>query len=265
MWIQWIFSVSCLAVAGYYAASLIARRGELVDGTAGGLPGAAALGAAPVGAAPVGTAPLGTAPLGTAPPRGAYELSHLAMALGMAAMFSPLGDPVPRLVGLIVFGMSAAWWASCALRAGLRADATGHHLVANLAMLFMVTTSHGHAAGAQAGSGHAGHTSAVGVAGGGAGGGVVSGDGWTEGPIGTGLALLLAAYFAVQALRSVRALSITQVPGPPPTGPAGIGTAGEPGPLAIVTPRLGSEQPRVVLACHGVMGIAMATMFGLTL
>lgn len=157
--------MTCAAVAGYYAAALIAHSLNRDD--AGRWQG--------------------------------YELSHLVMAIGMAAMFSPLGDPVPRLVWLLVFGMAAAWFTACLLHAGADADdAAHHHLVGNVAMLFMAARGHhqhGDAAtpGRQAGSGHEGHTAAA-------------GGGWLEGPIGTVLAVVLAGYFVVHTVRSLRAL-----------------------------------------------------------
>lgn len=32
MWVQWVFSVACLATVGYFAVALIARRGEFRAG-----------------------------------------------------------------------------------------------------------------------------------------------------------------------------------------------------------------------------------------
>ncbi len=236
IWVQWIFSVACLGVGGYYAAASVARRGEPRTG-ARTLPGSA------------------------------YDLPHLAMALGMAAMFSPLGDPVPRLAWVIVFALSAAWFASWALRDGLvfdglGADTTAHHLVANLAMLFMLMTSHQHgAAGAASGQGHEGHTGAAG------------GSGLLAGSIGTVLTVILAGYFVVHTARSLRAMFATRpfatrpfaTPlfadrNAPQPAPAGMGS------VAVAGARRGSAQkPRTAAACHGVMGIAMTVMLGLML
>lgn len=233
VWVQWIFSVACIAVGGYFATVLITQRGEFRE----------ALGGSPAGAE--------------------YQLSHLVMALGMAAMFAPVGDPLPRLVWVVVFGMSAAWFASGALRAGLRADATGYHLVAHLAMLFMLVSPHHHhgaagSTGGPGGSGHEGHTSAA------------SG-GWLEGPLGTVLTVVLAGYFAVYAARSLLRL-IAAGPTPPspplaePTVPrlTGPGLTG-PGAVAVATGRRSREYPRVQAGCHGVMNVAMTVMFGLML
>ncbi len=230
MWAKWAFSVACLAVAGYYTTALIAHRVGPRDGAGGRL-------------------------------SGGYELSHLGMALGMAAMFSPLGDPVPRPVWLIVFGIAAAWFAACLLQAGAPADdgasapaddAAHHHLVANLAMLFMVASDHRHhgaagAAGGPGGSGHEGHAAAAG------------GTGLLEGPIGTVLTVVLAGYFAVHTVRSLRVLfrAATQAEPTPRAAAAGIGL------VATVVARSATE--RVQAACHVVMGTAMVVMFGLML
>ncbi|MGH3930213.1 MAG: hypothetical protein ACRDTF_09580, partial [Pseudonocardiaceae bacterium] len=75
MWVRWILSVACLAVAAYHVAALITHSRAPLDSPSG-----------PYRAA------------GQQRHEPGYELSHLAMALGMAAMFSPLGDPVPPLV-----------------------------------------------------------------------------------------------------------------------------------------------------------------------
>jgi len=174
VWVQWIFSVACLAVGGYLATLSITRRGVLRDGLRA--------------------------------PDAEYELSHLGMALGMAAMFAPGDDPVPPPVWVVVFGLSAAWFASRALGADLRAgtawhhEAIGYHLVANLAMLFMLISPHHHheTAGTPGGQGravHDGHTSAA-------------GGGWLEGPLGTVLTVVLAGYFALHVMRSVLLLVV---------------------------------------------------------
>lgn len=224
MWLQWSFAVACLTVGGYYAAALIARRGGRRESTRM--------------LTDVG-----------------HDLSHLLMALGMAAMFSPIGAPVPRLVWVAAFGLSAAWFASSALRAGLThegwdADSTAHHLVANLAMLFMLMSPSHHAAtGAAGGPGHEGHT------------GAAAGAGWLTaalgtGPIGTGLVVLLAGYFAWHTLRALRRVFGTGSAAQPE--PAGTGS------VAVVT-RSGPTTSRLAAAGHVVMGTAMTVMFGLML
>jgi uncharacterized protein DUF5134 len=101
------------------------------------------------------------------------EASHAAMGIAMAAMFSPLGDPVPRQVWTAVFAVSAAYFTVLLLR---RREAEGsaarHHVVGSAAMLFMI------------GAGtHAGHA----TSGGGIG-------------LGSVAAIVLAGYFAWHAL-----------------------------------------------------------------
>ena len=59
----------------------------------------------------------------------AAELSHAAMGLGMAAMFSPLGNPVPGAAWTVVFVLCGAWFAAAVLRSGSfggEAQATEH-------------------------------------------------------------------------------------------------------------------------------------------
>lgn len=62
------------------------------------------------------------------------DVSHGVMSLGMAAMFSPWGNPVPALYWQVLFGMAAAWFAVRLFRRG----ADLHHLLGNLAMVYML-------------------------------------------------------------------------------------------------------------------------------
>lgn len=266
MWVRWIFSVACLGVAVYHAAALITHS---------------------------------WAPRSWAPRDGAggpyrawrpwrheqgYELSHLAMALGMAAMFAPFGDPIPPLVWSIVFGMAAAWFAACLLRVGAPAEGAAddqlrrhqfgqHHLVVNLAMLFMVIGGHQHGTGGvQSGdvaggsvvAGHEGHIAGV-------------GGGWIHGPIGVVLIVVLAGYFALHTVRSLRVLFSAPTPSAPiPEVPASgtpapgqqapsDGDAPGTGPVTMVVARGAATQSRVQVVSHVVMGTAMTVMFGLML
>jgi len=237
--VRWIFSVACLAVAGYHAAALITHSRAL-RASAGGTYRAEGQRKYELG----------------------YELTHLAMAVGMAAMFSPFGDPVPPLVWLIVFGMAAAWFAACLLHAGTPTHGAAehqfgqHHLVANLAMLFMVVGGHQHgtggvqtgdAAGGSVGTGHEGHIGGL-------------GGGWIEGPIGAVLTVLLAGYFAVHTVRSLRVLFSAPTPGQQvPSGAAGTG------PVTVIVARSAATQSRVQAASHVVMAAAMTVIFGLKL
>jgi len=72
----------------------------------------------------------------------AGELSNAAMGLGMAAMFSPLGNPVPGPVWTVVFALGVAWFgAAVVLRRTFGGDA-GHHVVGGGAMLLMLAAGH---------------------------------------------------------------------------------------------------------------------------
>lgn len=75
------------------------------------------------------------------------EFSHAAMGIGMAAMFSPLGDPVPDPVWIAVFALCGAGSASAALRGGRHRAHAVHHIVGSGAMLFMLVGGHGRGGG----------------------------------------------------------------------------------------------------------------------
>jgi hypothetical protein len=111
------------------------------------------------------------------------EASHAAMGVGMAAMFSPLGDPVPRLVWTAVFAVGAAWFTVLLLRR--REAAARHHVVGSTAMLFMI------GAGA-----HAGHDAPAGGIG-----------------LGSVAAIVLAGYFAWHALGCLDRVTPRALPG----------------------------------------------------
>src|SRR4051794_15580272 len=111
----------------------------------------------------------------------AGEASHAVMGFGMAAMFSPVGAPVPAAVWIAAFGLSAAWFAALTLRTGPAGDDAGHHVVCGVAMLFMLSLG----LGEQAASGgpHAHHAAAGPAA-------------WTS-----VVAIVLAGYFAWHVMR----------------------------------------------------------------
>src|SRR3954471_17713718 len=144
-WVSAGLAVVCLAVAALHLARLALHAGEFGD-----VPGG-----------PVG------------------EVSHAAMALGMAAMFSPFGDPLPAPVWTVVFVLCGLWFAGAAVRArsirGPVVPTAAHHVVGSAAMLFMLLTHHD---GADLAAGHAAHH--------GTGGGL--------GPVPL-VAILLAGYF----------------------------------------------------------------------
>jgi Domain of unknown function (DUF5134) len=103
----------------------------------------------------------------------AGELSHAAMGLGMAAMFSPLGNPVPGPVWTVVFGLGVAWFGGVLVRSRTFGGDAGHHVVGSGAMLLMLAAGH-----SAHGRGAAGTLGVVSVA-----------------------ALALTGYFAWHALR----------------------------------------------------------------
>ena len=114
------------------------------------------------------------------------EASHAVMGLGMAAMFSPVGDPVPAPVWIALFGLSASWFAASALRSGLAVDDAGHHVVCGVAMLFMLAVGM-QGGGASTGGAHSHHGGAATAAG---------PAGWTS-----LVAIVLAGYFAWHVMR----------------------------------------------------------------
>jgi hypothetical protein len=97
------------------------------------------------------------------------------MCLGMAAMLSPVGDPVPMPVWTAVFVLCAAWFTTLLVRWGAEAL---HHVVSSGAMLFMLAA--GHATLTSDGSPAAGHAA--------------------YGGLGSVVAIVLTGYFAWHAL-----------------------------------------------------------------
>jgi hypothetical protein len=85
----------------------------------------------------------------TVPAGRVGEVSAAAAALGMAAMLSPLGDPVPLPAWIAVFGGCAAWTVLLAARArALDGDGdAAHHLLCSAAMVFMLVGHGAHSAG----------------------------------------------------------------------------------------------------------------------
>jgi Domain of unknown function (DUF5134) len=115
------------------------------------------------------------------------EASHAAMGLGMAAMFSPVGAPVPTAVWVGVFLISRSWFAAVALRSAPGPDRAQaiHHVVGSAAMLFMLVGNH--AGFGEPGAEHAGH---------------IGHGGGPEGDLGlpSVAAIVLAGYFAWRAV-----------------------------------------------------------------
>ena len=73
-------------------------------------------------------------------------LAHLAMAVGMAAMFAPALDPVPHGVWVLVFVATALGAIGSTVRERGIGGEPGHRLVGSVAMLFMLLVGH-HEAG----------------------------------------------------------------------------------------------------------------------
>lgn len=162
------------------------------------------------------------------------EAARAAVGLGMAAMFSPLGDPVPGLVWTVVFVLCGTWFAALALRnlsvgSRLGGDA-GHHVVGSAAMLFVLLVGH---------SEHAGHLGSSG----GAATSVV--------PF---VAIVLAGLFAwhvlrcADRLRAAGSVSVTAEVAPA----SALRGEGPPAPVLLA--------PRTAAAAHLVMGAATTAM-----
>jgi Domain of unknown function (DUF5134) len=181
------------------------------------------------------------------------EAAHAAMGLGMAAMFSPIGAPLPNTVWVVAFVVSGTWFGARALREGRLAGNAGHHVIGSVAMLVMLSAEHSHtpAGGGAEHTGHAAH------------GGAVSGFGLT-----TVVSVLLAGYFVWHVLRCtdrwrlVRSDMTRPVPADARVVAAEASTAS---PTAgAVAPR---RSPRTVLlgpaaevAAHLSMSVAMTVM-----
>ncbi|GAB1508159.1 DUF5134 domain-containing protein [Actinophytocola sp. KF-1] len=134
----------------------------------------------------------------------AVDVAHVLMAVGMAAMLSPVGGPLPMAAWQTVFLLLTVWFAASWWHSRGAAD-TGwhggwhgnglHHALGAAAMLYMLTAMP-----------HAGHSGAPWLPGG-------------LGPDMTGMALpalgwVLAAYFLASAVVLVRWRS--------PAGPDGL-------------------------------------------
>ncbi|WP_181780329.1 DUF5134 domain-containing protein [Pseudonocardia pini] len=185
------------------------------------------------------------------------EGSHAAMGFGMAAMFSPFGDPLPPAVWIAVFGLSAAWFAASVLRSGLATDDAGHHVVCGVSMLFMLGIGmQGEVAG---GGAHAHH-----------GGGAASPGAWVS-----LVAIVLAGYFAWHVMRCGDRFSLARRARLLAAGPVAVGVgagSAEPVPTAEMSscsahaPAVeGSalsalRTPQAAAVAHLVMAAAMAFM-----
>jgi hypothetical protein len=172
------------------------------------------------------------------------EVSHTAMGLGMAAMFSPVGDPVPRAVWPAVFVLGGAWFAVRVLRGDRAGGEAAHHLVGSSAMLFMLAA--GHPEGSL--GGHPAH-------GADAGGALVGAVGLVS-----ATAMLLAGYFAWHALRCADRCRTTTRPDAHPAVSVQDGRDGPNAPVALRAPALSVLAPQTAAVSHVVMAVAMTAM-----
>jgi Domain of unknown function (DUF5134) len=170
----------------------------------------------------------------------ASELAHGVMGLGMAAMFSPLGNPVPGPVWTVVFALFGLWFAGAALRSRTFGGEATHHVIGSGAMLFMLAAGHAApAADPAAPAGHAAH------------------GGGTTGTLGMAslVALLLTGYFAWHALRCTEAFRRAGSAAPTTPGASVVGVRAPARPL---------HHPQLAAAAHLGMAVAMAVMlFGM--
>lgn len=162
----------------------------------------------------------------------AVDVAHVLMAIGMAAMLSPVGGPLPMAAWQTVFLLltvwfAGSWWQSRgAARTGWHGGWHGnglHHALGAAAMLYMLTAMP-----------HAGHSGAP----------------WLQGGLGpdmTGMALpvlgwVLATYFLASAVVLARWRS--------PAGPGGL-------PTLITAPAAMTACQTTMAAGTGVMLVAM--------
>jgi uncharacterized protein DUF5134 len=157
VWLRWASTAAFLAVAGYCVARLAAAR---------------------------------RVPAGYPGRHRAVDVAHVLMGVGMAAMASPVGGPLPSAGWQTIFLLLGAWFAGSWWRErstrpepdGLGWHGTGlHHAVAALAMLYMLAAMP-----------HAGHDPGP----------------WLAGHLESGVALpvigwALLAYFMVAAVALV--------------------------------------------------------------
>ncbi|MGH3613781.1 MAG: DUF5134 domain-containing protein [Pseudonocardia sp.] len=156
-------------------------------------------------------------------------LAHALMGVGMAAMFAPRFDPLPRVGWVVIFVLIGAWFGAAALRDGPRFGEPAHHVVGAAAMIFMLLAHRHDAAPAVVDPPHAHHGAA-------AGGGTAAF---------SALALVLAAYFVTHAVHHLSARAAADAE------PVPVGTVG-------VLVRMNAQ--RAVPASHVVMGATMAIM-----
>ena len=152
------------------------------------------------------------------------QLTHAAMGVAMAGMFSPWGDPLPAWTGIVGFTVLGAWFAAAVLRRD-RAATTAQHLAISCAAMVVMYLMHGHHEAAAGSGHHAGHA------------GMGGGPNLAVLP----LALVLAGYFVWHTWTCVDRARVTP---------------GSPGGTTRTRPAV-----RVEPVAHGVMSALMAAMF----
>lgn len=172
-------------------------------------------------------------------------IAHAVMGFGMAAMFVPAADPLPRMLWVAVFGAVAVWFGAAGLRTGTLLGAAGHHAVGAGAMLAMVLQGHSLGSVAAAAPGglepeHAHH----------------GGAGAPPSLVMTGIALAFVAWFVADVARLLLPYggtgAIVPVPEPVGSGPAVRGVA---------APTVLAGLDRHVAVPNAVMSAGMAIMF----
>ncbi|MQA10117.1 MAG: DUF5134 domain-containing protein [Pseudonocardiaceae bacterium] len=194
MLIEWLGTVLLLAVAGHCVARLVAGSGA--------------------------------APRDHCAQDRACDALHVLMSVGMAAMFSPVGGPIPRAGWEAVFCLAVGWSlvATVREREWRRRLAWARHTAAGVAMVYMLVAAALPMSGTDAGHTAGGHGGAPAL------------------PV---LSWLLAGYFAGYALWSMLAVA-----GARPAAPA----------LAVPAPAVPMLAPRMVSLCELVMAGGMAYM-----
>ncbi|MFC4944006.1 DUF5134 domain-containing protein [Pseudonocardia sp. GCM10023141] len=170
------------------------------------------------------------------------EGSHAAMCIGMAAMFSPLPDPVPTPVWIVIFVACLGWFGAVAIRGRSLGGEPGHHVVGSAAMLFMLLSGHAGAAGHA--SGNAGHGGGVG--------------GFTATSI---IAIVAAGYFAWHGLRCADRLRMCHAQAEPVDTVqvrAGSDSVAALGGSVLALPAV--TRPQTAAVAHIVMAVAMTVM-----
>lgn len=174
-------------------------------------------------------------------PRFAPAAAHAAMGAGMAAMFVPAADPVPRTVWVAVFVVVAAWFGVACVRGSTLFGAAGHHAVGGVAMLSMLLAYPQVTAGV-VDHGHAHHGGAAGA-----------------GPslLTAAIALGFVAWFVADVGRLLLRPGGAAAPAVPPPGPVGVDPATVVGAGTAV--RTGRDRHVTVPAA--VLSAVMAIMF----